>query len=392
MLALLVSCCFLCVEPFAYTIRLSDVPAKTNLQNEIESDISDFIQNISRFSYTTEDGTEISFPPDFQQLKEIGSPKIYTNSSQFSPQGQAAYQKLTQAIQNQQSSVKLPIIDVQERNQLDTILHQEHPEWYYVTTVGAGKFHTYDNSEPYEEVRISYYENNTDLKQVIADFLKDAPKNGTDYEKELYVHDKLIEDTYYEAMNYTQETLANSLRDCLVHHATSSLGYAYTMGALLNELGVPCSIVEGTFTKDGQTEKRAWNRVTLNGKPYLTDAFQDDPYGRQHSMSHRYFNLTQKEMDRDHKPDQAEQEKACTYSDQNYFRKNGLVFSSVSAAESKLKSLLRDRREAEVRLSSESLARQVISDIAAGSLGTISDLKSSSETDATNGVVSAYLV
>lgn len=351
------------VSASAYTIRLSDFfrPQKTEENADADSN---------------ETGNR-------PWKEEGGDHVVYTSSSQLSPEGKKAYNELLSAIQAQKPTAELDVVSPEERNHFDGILRQEHPELNYVGTIPGGTMHTGADGKEWEEVRINYFNITEDIQNVIQDFLAGAPVHGTDYEKELYVHDKLVEETYFSNITYTKDNIGNILQDTLVQHATSSLGYAYAMRALLNQLGVSCDIVQGTFTKDGKTESRAWNRVTLNGKPYLVDAFQDDPYGRMHSMSHRYFNLTQKEMDRDHKPNDPEQEKNCTHTEQNYFRKNGLMFSSVPAAETRLKTLLRDQREAEVRLNSESLARQVISDLAAGqSYG--------SETDPTNGVVSAY--
>lgn len=352
----------------AYTLQISDF-------HMLPGDIPD------------EENTGASLNSAINKIRNSTSPQLYTKSSQLSPEGQKVYNELLNAIENQETTVNLPVMDLVERNQIDTLIHQEHPELYYAGNIGAGELHTDKNGRQWEKVNITYNLVTTDLKQVVQDFLSGLPRNSSDYEKELYVHDKLVDETYYEDMKYTEATISNSIRDCLVHHATSSLGYAYTMKAIMGELNIPCTVIQGTYTRNGKTIQQAWNKVTLNGKQYLTDVFQDDPNGRQHNMSHRWFNLTQREMDQDHHPSNHAIESGCNSTDQNYYRKNNLFFHSTNDAEKAIKTLLSTKIEAEVRLSSAGLANQVLNDYRNGKViqGVLG-----SESDLTNNVVSVY--
>ena len=93
--------------------------------------------------------------------------------------------------------------------------------------------------------------------------LADAPKEGSDYEKALYVFEKLIDE-----VDYVEDSADNqNIISVFLNHETICQGYAYATQYLLEKLGVSCTTVIGNVS-DGP---HAWNLVQLDGAYYYMD-------------------------------------------------------------------------------------------------------------------------
>lgn len=288
-------------------------------------------------------------------------------SSQFSQSGQNAYKKIIQAARNYQTQVK-NITDIpaqQETKQFLQVLADEHPELFYVTQISltitdsnGTKTGTYSLTlSPNAKSQVNAVE------QAANTFLQGAPTQGSDYDKELFVHDKLVQN-----MTYTlgKKTIYNSL----VEHRGNCMSYAGAMQYLLNKLGVNCRLITGTaYRADGSSESHQWNIVTLNGKEYATDACWDDAVGPQYVTSHRYFNLTNSQMSQDHKATSPREQADCVNDDQGYYKKNNRYFDSVEQAEAylvKAKSTSNDGQE--IQMATASQAQKVRADVLGGNV------------------------
>lgn len=284
-------------------------------------------------------------------------------SSKLSQNAQTAYMLIVNAMKNYQSSVQIPQITDSDKHQIPNILKREHPELFYyngqITTksqTAAGTGHiTYTanwtlHSNARQEVNA--------LNQAVNSFVANAPKSGADYDKELFVHDKLVKDTSYVKGQ-------DNVYDALVLHKANCDGYATAMKVVLNKLGVDCEVITGKATGEGA---HAWNRVTLNSKQYLTDTCWDDPNATQRSLSHAYFNLTKDEMNRDHTADRPNEQSNCTNTDQNWYRKNGCYYTSVADAEKAIENGMANGKTVELALSTPSQAQQVLSDFSSGKI------------------------
>ena len=76
--------------------------------------------------------------------------------------------------------------------------------------------------------------------------LADAPKEGSDYEKALYVFEKLIDE-----VDYVEDSADNqNIISVFLNHETICQGYAYATQYLLEKLGVSCTTVIGMSVTD----------------------------------------------------------------------------------------------------------------------------------------------
>ena len=132
--------------------------------------------------------------------------------------------------------------------------------------------------------------------QVVADVV---PADGSDYEKELAVHDWMVAHGSYDSNTLSQlpDFRENPNNDnpygFLVDGKGICLGYASTFQLFMDLLGIQCITVQGTA--HGGTSDHAWNQVCLDGDWYCVDVTWDDPttYGTvSERTAHRYFNVT----------------------------------------------------------------------------------------------------
>lgn len=127
------------------------------------------------------------------------------------------------------------------------------------------------------------------------EILGSCVKTGmTAYEKELAVHDYLVENVTYDTTRTAEDT--HSAYGALVLGRAVCDGYAESFQTLMDMLGIECRFICGT----GNREQHAWNMVLLDGAWYHVDVTFDDPVGSEGLVSHKYFNITDAEMNMDH--------------------------------------------------------------------------------------------
>lgn len=125
----------------------------------------------------------------------------------------------------------------------------------------------------------------------------------SDYEKELAIHDWIIEWTQYDpdALSQSPSARPNSNNDnpygLLIDGVAICSGYTSTFQLFMDMLGIECITVNGTAYDD--VTQHAWNMVRLDGEWYCVDITWDDPtseYEIYEWDQHQYFNVTSQFM------------------------------------------------------------------------------------------------
>ena len=148
----------------------------------------------------------------------------------------------------------------------------------------------------------------------------------TDFQKEVFVHDFIINNVKYD------ETLGNNgtkiepytVYGALVEHKAVCEGIAKSVKLLLNMLDVKCIVVSGKYDGHGH----AWNIVKLDDWEYNLDVTMD--MGRvihKGMMRYNFFNFRDSDIDC-YKPDNAHTIPGCTAIGNNYMVKAGGYVSS----------------------------------------------------------------
>ncbi len=189
----------------------------------------------------------------------------------------------------------------------------------------------------------------------------------SDYDKELVLHDYLVNNTEYDYDDYIKGNVPDdsfSAYGTIVLGTAVCQGYSYAMKLLSDLSGLECIVVSGSSRSSGTYEGHAWNIVKVDGSYYHLDVTFDDPVIANSSgmLTHYYFNVTDKELAKKHKWD-ATAYPVCNSSDENYYNKNGLVADNIYEFNDALLSAMALRQtDIEIKVSNYSAA--VYSDFA----------------------------
>lgn len=228
----------------------------------------------------------------------------------------------------------------------------DHPELFWVNGSGSSEKRTVGNEvtvtlrpEPVLTlVEILGYKEKLDQRvQEILDGMNPAM---SDYDKILYVHDVLIQNTEYDSAcaeaigadtEYAQIWQSSSAYGCLVEGRAVCSGYAAAFQLLMNETGIPCIRVDGSERDSGVLHE--WNCVKLNEKWYYVDVTWDDPVFEDGNslfkgmITYDYFLISEEMLMQTHVIGTDEMVPACTDMSQSYYARKGHFLENYSYSE-----------------------------------------------------------
>lgn len=205
---------------------------------------------------------------------------------------------------------------------------RENPELLYYS--GCIYFSDGTVKLQYSKDSITGIRHQNALKQRIKEIVTKVVAPGmTEYEKELALHDYLIENCKYDRRSYENKEIPQesfNAYGALCLGTAVCEGYAEAMKLLLNRAGVECHIVTGV----SKGERHAWNIVKIDGETYHLDATYNDPVmldGRD-IIRYHYFNLSDEEIETDHEWDETLYP-SCNSTRYNYYVYNSLIISDT---------------------------------------------------------------
>lgn len=156
---------------------------------------------------------------------------------------------------------------------------------------------------------------------------------GTEYEKEMKVHDWMCNFVSYDddGANINDPIRfieAHNIIGVFAHHRAQCEGIAKAVKVLLNAVDVKCIVATGNANGNGQNGPHAWNIVNIDGKAYQLDVTWDiGAIGKSKDrMAYDYFNITDEMIGIDHVPD--DNLPKCDSLELNYFTKNKCYFKT----------------------------------------------------------------
>lgn len=241
------------------------------------------------------------------------------------PAQDAGYQKGTveEAIYNGLMNMEMSI-DVAEYNLSDydiTDIYQQvimtSPELFHVSFADMGTTGQTEGDEDAEEqayivrlihpeyilaatdpdeMKTEYDEMKADMDAVAEKAFAGIVDTMSDFEKSLYLHDYILENSEYDWYNWNYgeiPTISYTAYGCLVNEITATHGYALAYKYLMDKAGVECEVITGLNT--------AWNAVKLNGEYYFVDLHWDNPIkyykgSTFDQVGHKFFLLTAEEL------------------------------------------------------------------------------------------------
>ncbi len=189
------------------------------------------------------------------------------------------------------------------------------------------------NSVPIPEDKTEAIE----MEAVCKSFLNECIKDGmSDYEKEIAIHDYIINNCQYTKGDRAERTL-HSAYGVLVKHDAVCEGYARATALLLRLSGIDAKLVIGTATREDRNNsvtendsKHMWVQAYIIGKWYNVDTTWDDPVGDEETITHHFCNVNDDILSMTHEWDKDKAEE-CSSMDMNYYKKNGVYFETQEA-------------------------------------------------------------
>lgn len=140
------------------------------------------------------------------------------------------------------------------------------------------------------------------LEEATVPILKKARVLPDDYAKVKYVYDEILDHTQYKDVEKNNQNILS----LFLGHKTVCAGYAKGMKYLLDQLGIPCSVLLVQDRSDPD-QGHVINLVKLDGQYYYMDATYGDSQteASYHDMRYEYFGMTSDEMLRIYEPKEA---------------------------------------------------------------------------------------
>lgn len=170
---------------------------------------------------------------------------------------------------------------------------------------------------------------------------------GTDYEKEIKIHDWICQNISYDDEGADRSKpmrmiASHNIFGVFAHHRAQCEGIAKAVKVLLNAVDVRCIVVTGESVKNGKNVPHAWNMVNIDGQPYHLDVTWDiGAIGASFKrIPYDYFNLSDQLIDKEHKADT--QLPSCSSMQHNYFKVNKRTFWMKSQVMTYVEKALQD--------------------------------------------------
>ena len=309
LLSVLIAFCFLVISFFI---------SKSVTENFQEKAI---ISALNNDKYTAE---------EYEEFQQLLSEKTFYYYNNLTEEQKDAYTTLYFSVLNFDKSCKIKVSEDDLKTILYAIIYDNSDIFWL-----SGNYTYYDHAEFIELLPEYKYEkedaetNLKELRSKISEIVLNIPSYATEYEKELYIHDYICENTVYD-----EATLGNggeTAYSSLLEGKSICEGYARAMQILLDEVGIKNYLVVGDATSAGVTEAHMWNIVNINGCNYHLDVTWDDGVFED-ELSYFYFNVDDEYILRDHS-NLEPKENNCKYDYANYFVMNNTyvgVFSGFS--------------------------------------------------------------
>lgn len=238
---------------------------------------------------------------------------------------------IRKTLRNAENSVKLPILGTDDDpeaifNIIEKMVMDDPEIMFYAgcTYRSDGQL-TIEYSKPAAFIPDAAVKVSRKADEIVSAIIRPGM---SDYEKELAIHDYLVNSCRYDVENFERDSVppeGNEAYGPLIEGKAVCGGYAKAMKLLLSRAGVECLVVTGI----SKGERHAWNMVNISGRYYHVDATWDDPVmdGGKQVLNHTYFNLTDSDIRTDHEWEESDYPR-CTSLTHNYHHYNGLTVSS----------------------------------------------------------------
>ena len=282
------------------------------------------------------------------QRKTIGITEVDLPALKAAQQGKYAYEHLTeegktlyvellQIIQHRAEDVVVSTLDEETLDVVCSFVLSDHPEIFYMdgytytryTIGGELKKLSFTGNYIYSAEEIADRQQKIDT--YVANCLVGAPTDGGDYAKVKYVYDYLITNTEYDSQAPDNQNICS----VFLYGRSVCQGYAKATQYLLNQLGIPTTLVTGKVNGVGH----AWNLVYADGEyTYVDTTWGDSSYQKMETgdssqkmplINYTYLCCTTQDISKTHTIAETLPMPQCTSMKNNYYVREGEYFTET---------------------------------------------------------------
>ena len=322
-----------------YISFFTDIPSKTGnvIKLKIEESQSEYEQYSESFEINE---LTININSYYYNKLNDGQKKIY--------------ESIANAVKNFQS--EFPIRDyvadnkenfAQEVSVAIAAFINDHPEVFYIES----QYSTYTLSGFNGDIgyiKLNYTESTLEdvnskieiIKQKIQEYIT-GTENLSDYEKELYIHDKLAQNVTYSDLEDLPRAYHTAEGPFLENIGVCD-GFTKTLQILYDQLGIDSIIVLGVLDDN----PHAWNLVNIEDNWYHVDLTSSRSIVEETGIiTHAYFNLSDERMKKIATFDNPELLPKADSLDYNYYIYNDYVVYSTDDMSGKLNEIYQDFKD-----------------------------------------------
>ncbi len=241
---------------------------------------------------------------------------------------QRAYYAMREGLAALAASFAVPRLTGKELADIYFMVRMDHPELFYSVKFSYRFYPDSDNVEfipeyIFEKKKIKEHQKAMEsrIKKLVTPALKLGEK-----EKEKYIHDFICENITYDKL---KKAYSHEIIGALGHGVAVCEGIAKTVKILCDRLGIWCIIALSEANPDkGIKYRHAWNIVKIEGKYYHLDATFDNSLGKKEMVRYDYYNLSDKNIYRDHEP-VIWKVPACEDGAHSYYQEKKLSFTKM---------------------------------------------------------------
>lgn len=263
---------------------------------------------------------------------------------QLNKEGQRAYFAIKEGLLRLSDEISVPMLDKLELSDIYFKIRMDCPEIFYTVSFSY-KYYVDSTSvilcPEYLFEKSKIREHIQALEQRIKKLTRPAQELA-EKEKELYIHDFIVRNIRYDKLKkeYSHEiigALGNGVAVCE--------GIAKAVKVLCDRLGIWCIIALSENNPDkGIKYRHAWNIVRVEGKYYHLDSTFDNTLTKGELIRYDYFNLSDKQIFRDHEP-VIWRVPQCNDSEHFYYKEKKQSWTTTDEVRNRTKQAVKKNRE-----------------------------------------------
>lgn len=265
--------------------------SKKNYINNIASDIPVTSNNDTGEVVTDDDAKQLE-DSGIEGTSFIPDKGYYPYYEMLSNKEKKLYEQIYENSINMKTTfIPHTVCNKDEVNNAVISVFNDHPELFWLNTSYSYKYIT---SGTIVQITLSFNETASDIEsskvlfnEKVDSIINEANKLDTDYDKEKYVHDTIINNTTYDK----NAKVNQSAYSAIVYGRSVCAGYARSFQYIMNRLGISTYYVTGTSNGE-----HAWNLVKIDNNYYNVDVTWDSSSRNKYT----YFNISDNDISKSH--------------------------------------------------------------------------------------------